>query len=102
MARLGLKKGGGGVFLREITPMLLMWLGLAVVTWRDLCAFATLFVTFWRGRSGWAGGLDDFSGIFLHGVCPLGDYFYCALLGVNCLQTWPVYFGEVSGLFCWV
>ena len=41
-----------------------------------------------HGKDGAPGGCDDFSDIFLHGVCPPGDYFYCALLGVNCMQSW--------------
>ena len=72
-----------------------------------LRAFATLFVTFWRGRSGvdeapGFGGRDDFSDIFLHSMCPPEDYFYCALFGVNCMQSFDVLFSEISVLFCWV
>ena len=54
------------------------------------------------GAPGFSSGLVEFSDIFLHGVCSPEDYFYCALLGVNCMQNRPAYFGEISGLFCWV
>ena len=56
-----------------------------------------------KGRAPvFSSGLDEFSDVFLHGVCPPGDYFYCALSGVNGMQSWPAYFCGISGLFCWV
>ena len=89
------KEGGVGCFLRKLPPMLLMGLMLRVVTWGVLRAFATLLRRFGEGpkaktRTGLAfvvshpclknrgtamafGGLDDFSDIFLHGVCPPED-----------------------------
>ena len=43
-------------------------------------------------EAGAFGGRDDFSDIFPHRIFPPEDYFYCALLGVNCMQGWPGFF----------
>ena len=57
----------------------------------------------WAGlEAGAFGGFDDFSDIFPHRIFPPEDYFYCALLGVNCMQGWPGFFCGFSGLFCGV
>ena len=39
------------------------------------------------------GGVDDFSDVFLHGMCPPDGFFHCALLGINGRQSWRGFLG---------
>ena len=100
--------------MREIPPMLLilllLWGGCLTPfarfcdTFRDVLAMGQgdagryLSALERAGATGF-GGVQNFSDAFLHGVCPPEDYFYCALLGVNCMQSWHELFCGISGLF---
>lgn len=65
-----------------------------MVTWCFLRAFAHFYCVFlgFDGR-------DDFSDVFCHGTCPLGDFFDFALLGNNSRQRWPDFFAVVVVCF---
>ena len=61
--------------------------------WAGLCGLPPLPQEQRHGKDGApgqgaerSGGLDEFSNISLHCVCPPVDYFYCAPFGVNCMQ----------------
>ena len=77
--------------------------GLAFVVSHPCLANSKYGQGYGKGRApGFSCECDGFSDIFLHGVCPPEDYFYCALLGVNCMQSLADFFGGISVLFCWV
>ena len=74
--------------------------GLAFVVSHPCLANSKYGQGYGKGRApGFSCECDGFSDIFLHGVCPPEDYFYCALLGVNCMQSWHELFCGISGLF---
>ena len=48
------------------------------------------------------GVLDDFSKVFMHGMCSPDSFFHCALLGKNGRQGWPGFLAVYVVCFVWV